>query len=351
MGAIEIVISAYQWYKSKKLFRNIDKLHKNIKEMIYEIDEKVEDIQNDVYISKRYDWKKYWDGLGECRDNLYQVATDVRLPVSNRSLSKRLDEYQIVMSNANKLADMLSLVGQKVDSLESNLLENLQDFEEYTHQISDFASIKQEDSVLIDKINKDKTNDYLNTLFNKIKEVPIVYSPSGDFVEENNWKTKINLKKGKLSAKNRHFFGMSLEVRCEHAEDIPSKEDLVDYANDMNQQKKAQVSCYIVNEINQNTKNIVENFAHSNLSVFCYDLKTEKLFYNKDELANTYFLGYFDPQLKPKQFSEFVRENSEDGWVGINFLNELNLKSSNPSLRSVGRISRISNDKYKIMEG
>ena len=349
--SLAFLIKLYERYKSAKLNKSIEKIKKETYSMLLEIDNKLEDLQNKEYTSTN-DWENNWKHLYEIRDTVFVTIGNIRTPNVSSNLSKRIDEYKIIQNSSIKLSEMVSYAGEKVNDLENKLTEEkITELVNYTRQVSDFSGITDKDSILNEKLSRQNAKNYMVGILKKIENYPTDYSPNGKILPEKKMNVKKDLKKLKLKAKRKDRGLGKFEIKCLYSNKMPSNEELQNKALKLNPKKIAQIVCYITNEVDNHTKKIFENFEHNAMSIFCYELKTNSLVYNKKFEPNSYFLGYFDPKQKPKNLKGFLEDFSEKGIINEIQLKNLNLYDSLSELRNRRILIQDAYQKYKTMEG
>jgi hypothetical protein len=179
-----------------------------------------------------------------------------------------------------------------------------------------------------------KATNYLSEIYIKLKNYKPEYSPLGFYFKDEKWDTELNPNgtetKGIIRSK---LFKEPLQIECvfiwkEYIQSL--NELLLDDAIDTEKKDQFKIKCFLINELDVNMVSAIKGFRHSNYSVYFFDLKKEKLVYNKKDKKTDLFSNWFKIDKRPPSIKELIIKMADENgmFTKKDLVNKLKLKSN-----------------------
>ena len=338
-----LVPLAARYIKVKSYERKINAEIENIQERLYQLEDVLEQKQNNIYKFGTDNWAQRWNKIGEIKRDVKRLSNEMNFVRGGTISKKTLNKYKRTYKNVLNVSYALEPIELSVEAIDNKIdqyqLTAIDEYVSYLDMIYkrseqrpvDFngslnnfenkypktviSAISKQNRIKnrnVTKTDEKAVSNYINQVHEKLmKQVPDYYpAPEGMYAKK--LKPKFKIKRNKVSGKYKKIVSSPIHVNCYATNEEAPLRDIIKTGNKAKRNEYYVLECQVINEISDEYKDFIEDFTHSNMSLFAYEMSEDRLYYNSNNEISEIFSAYFDPQKEVKSLHDMLLELSKD---------------------------------------
>jgi len=344
-----VIQKVYDVYRSRK-YRKLSAIAcSEFKDGALQIENLVTETQNRIFRERGTTWRDKWNGLKKSKDNISLLVNRIDAPYIQKGVSERAAGYELFYNNMKKLELCLdplkvalerntempeaeiAAIDKYVGQLDFIRREGLDREFDFGYCLKDFER-KEPKSVMAtlsantrsrwfpESVN-DALSGYMSMAFSKLRGTAPIYAPGrGVLGNKDRWRVEMDKNNFNIDARYEELIAIRpcFTAEVSYTTGINSR-GVLQTAGRASKKGQYGLKCFVLENTPEATTEFVDSFTNSNLALYCFDLKTKKLHYNKEDGPTAVFSRYFNPKAKKPISSRrgLMRAIEEDNEVSL----------------------------------
>lgn len=232
----------------------------------------------DLRISSPYSAERY-EKLRECEVGLYRIL-QFKPDLWGKSILEKRNLCKATFRTFSELEKYFPIVEKTIDegASENKLLDYIRALEGLINGAYTYHILEEDNSATR---NEEAKKGYLKLVLNDLDKQPPAYGLDGKIT-----KKRYKLKKHPNKVKYKR---QPINLECKYCGPLLDCEDIEI------EKEKPNVLCYLAEEVTEEAKNLIENFANRTKLLFAYELGEKELYSSAHSVAEV-FSRYFHPE-------------------------------------------------------